>query len=222
MRAMARSDHWRWVSTPRWVRTSGKVTSSCPRRTNHSRICCGSAAGSVPSKAYGVQAPWGSRINPPANEDGRFAGAVPDRRLGGEFHCGGGAVISGHCGAGPPHVGLVKEGLERGSPRALPRGATLLTRLTRRRGRIAGRVPPQSGDEGYRRGQGLAAVEQVQSGAGPGRRSPRRGTTTSGRCGSQRRSCKIICRAQSVRFLWRHPGWWYPAGDSTAPMAPAP
>ena len=22
VRAMARSDHWRWVSTPRWVRTS--------------------------------------------------------------------------------------------------------------------------------------------------------------------------------------------------------
>lgn len=30
MRAIARSDHWRWVSTPRWARTSRKVTSSCP------------------------------------------------------------------------------------------------------------------------------------------------------------------------------------------------
>ena len=29
VRAMARSDHWRCVSTPRWVRTSWKVTSSC-------------------------------------------------------------------------------------------------------------------------------------------------------------------------------------------------
>ena len=38
VRAMARSDHWRCVSTPRWVRTSWKVTSSCQRSTNHSRI----------------------------------------------------------------------------------------------------------------------------------------------------------------------------------------
>ena len=51
VRAMARSDHWRCVSTPRWVRTSWKVTSSCQRSTNHSRIWVGSAAGSVQSRA---------------------------------------------------------------------------------------------------------------------------------------------------------------------------
>ena len=34
VRAMARSDHWRWVSTPRWSRTSRKVTSTCQRWTN--------------------------------------------------------------------------------------------------------------------------------------------------------------------------------------------
>ena len=63
VRAMARSDHWRWVSTPRWVLTSWKVTSSCQRRTNHSKIWVGSAAGSVHSKAWVAKAPWGSRIN---------------------------------------------------------------------------------------------------------------------------------------------------------------
>ncbi len=63
VRAMARSDHWRWVSRPRWVRTSRKVTSSCQRRTNHSRIWVGSADGSVHSKAWVAKEPLGSRIS---------------------------------------------------------------------------------------------------------------------------------------------------------------
>ena len=29
VRAMAAADHWRRVSTPKWVRTSWKVTSTC-------------------------------------------------------------------------------------------------------------------------------------------------------------------------------------------------
>ncbi len=33
VRAIARSDHWRWLSTPRCRRTSVKVTSTCQRRT---------------------------------------------------------------------------------------------------------------------------------------------------------------------------------------------
>ena len=48
------------------------------------------------------------------------------------------------------------------SPRTFQRRAALLTRLTRRRWRIEGGVQTQTGDQGYRRGQGLAAVEQVQ------------------------------------------------------------
>ena len=63
VRAMARSDHWRWVSTPRWVRTSWKVTSSCHRSTNHWRIWVGSADGSVQSRAWGSKTPRGSRIS---------------------------------------------------------------------------------------------------------------------------------------------------------------
>src|SRR5215218_7754330 len=40
-RAIARSDHCRWVSTPRWSRASRKVTYSRKRRTNHRTICRG-------------------------------------------------------------------------------------------------------------------------------------------------------------------------------------
>ena len=61
VRAMARSDHWRWVSTPRWSRTSRKVTSTCQRWTNQRTICSGSRAGSVQSRACGSKRRWGSR-----------------------------------------------------------------------------------------------------------------------------------------------------------------
>jgi len=63
VRAMARSDHWRWVSTPRWARTSWKVTSSCQRRTNHSMTCLAGTSGSVHNRACGSNFPSGSRIN---------------------------------------------------------------------------------------------------------------------------------------------------------------
>src|SRR5918911_1998889 len=51
VRAMARSDHWRWVSRPRWRRASSKVTSSCQRWTNQARIWSGVARTSVHSSA---------------------------------------------------------------------------------------------------------------------------------------------------------------------------
>ncbi len=52
VRRVARSDHWRLVSTPRWARASWKVTSTCQRGTNHSTICCAYRAGSVLSRAW--------------------------------------------------------------------------------------------------------------------------------------------------------------------------
>jgi len=64
--AIAKSDHWRWVSTPRWVRTSWKVTSppeADHRRTNHSMTWLAGTAGSVHNKACGSNFPRGSRIN---------------------------------------------------------------------------------------------------------------------------------------------------------------
>ena len=100
----------------------------------------------------------------PANEHGGLARAVPDRCLGGEFHRAGGAVIPGHHGTGPSHVDRFKQGFERGSPCAFQRRPTVLTRLTGWRWRVQGGVQTQSGDEGNRLGQRLAAVEQVQHG----------------------------------------------------------
>jgi hypothetical protein len=61
VRRTANSDHWRWVSTPSWRRTSATVTSSCQRWTNQAGICAGAAAGSVQSRAGVWKRPAGSR-----------------------------------------------------------------------------------------------------------------------------------------------------------------
>ena len=90
--------------------------------------------------------------------------AVPDRGLGGEFHGAGGVVIPGHGGGGPGGLGLVKDGFQRGTPRALQRWAAILTRLTGGCWCIEGGVQTQTGDEGHRLGQGLAAVQEVEDG----------------------------------------------------------
>jgi hypothetical protein len=51
VRAIAGSEHCRWVSTPRWRRTSAKVTSIDQRRMNQRRISSGSASRSIQRKA---------------------------------------------------------------------------------------------------------------------------------------------------------------------------
>ena len=61
--AIALSDRWCWVSTPKWVRTSWKVTSTCQQRTNHCKICKGSAEGSVHNRALVSNFPLGPRID---------------------------------------------------------------------------------------------------------------------------------------------------------------
>ncbi len=63
VRAMARSDHWRCVSTPRCRRTSAKVTSTDQRRTNSCRMATGSAAWSVHRNACGSNSPAASRTS---------------------------------------------------------------------------------------------------------------------------------------------------------------
>ena len=50
------------VSTPRWVRTSGKVTSRCKSMENHSMIWTTSTSMSVHSSAWGLNWLKGSRI----------------------------------------------------------------------------------------------------------------------------------------------------------------
>ena len=76
MRAIAGSDHCRWVSTPRWRRTSAKVTSIDQRRTNQRRMSSGSASRSVQRKACGSSSPAGSRTKHIADGNAA-AGMVP-------------------------------------------------------------------------------------------------------------------------------------------------
>jgi len=62
VRRMARSDHCRCVSTPRWVRVSWNVVSIRQRETNQLRICSGLAR-SVLRKHCGSRSPVGSRTS---------------------------------------------------------------------------------------------------------------------------------------------------------------
>ena len=140
------------------------MTSSCQRSTNHCRIRgrvlrrVGTEQGLPGEGALGVS------DQHPANGYRGLAGAVPDHRPGGEFHRAGGAVIPGHRRAGPGCLGLIKEGFERGPARTFQRRATVLSRLTGWRRCVEGGVQAQTGDQGDRLGQGLAAMEQVQHG----------------------------------------------------------
>src|SRR5260370_9617522 len=71
VRAMARSDHWRWVSTPRCSRVSWKVVSIDHRWTYHPRMVAGVASRLVHRKACGLAIPPGSRTRHPPHGDGR-------------------------------------------------------------------------------------------------------------------------------------------------------
>ena len=57
--AIAWSDHWRWVSSPRWARTSSKVISTAQRTTTHSRLGTGVTWRSVQKKASSRSFPAG-------------------------------------------------------------------------------------------------------------------------------------------------------------------
>src|ERR687890_2151250 len=81
-RRIAKSDHWRCVSNPRWLRASWKVTSNCQRITNQQRIFLGSASRSVHSRAWVLNFPLGSRTNTQrkgtANKPVEYHTAVPE------------------------------------------------------------------------------------------------------------------------------------------------
>ena len=63
VRRMARSDHCRYVSTPRWARISWNVVSMRQRETNQPRMRSGVAARSVLRNACGSLSPEGSRTS---------------------------------------------------------------------------------------------------------------------------------------------------------------
>src|ERR1700687_2075410 len=86
VRAMARSDHWRWVSTPRCSRVSWNVVSMDQRWTYHPRMVAGAASRSVHRKAWGLRISAGVRTT--NNRVGRggsppwyqIAGSLADSR----------------------------------------------------------------------------------------------------------------------------------------------
>src|SRR5512134_1305221 len=55
--------HWRWVSTPRWARTSWNVVSTRQRETNQPRISAEVVSRSVARNACGRSFPAGSRVS---------------------------------------------------------------------------------------------------------------------------------------------------------------
>ena len=82
VRAIALSDHWRWVSTPRWSRASRKVTSTCQRWTNQRTICKGSCAAAWPP----LKLKSGQRLT--------AGGVAKQKLLGSDKNPGGGRVVT--------------------------------------------------------------------------------------------------------------------------------
>ena len=133
---------------PRWVRTSGKVTSSCQRST---KPFPGSGSGPRrvgTEQGLSGEGALGVSDQHPANEGRGAAGAVPDRRLGGEFHGAGDAVVPGTSALAQVTSVCSRRNFQRRPPRPFNGRATVLARLTGWRWRIQGGVQTQSGDQG--------------------------------------------------------------------------
>ncbi len=81
VRAMACSDHWRCVSTPRCARTSWKVTSICQRRANQRRIWTGIGLLVGAQQGLGGELAQGIANEHPPDGDRDKARVVPDSRL---------------------------------------------------------------------------------------------------------------------------------------------
>src|SRR5262249_53685666 len=77
VRALAWSDHWRWVSSPRWARLSANVTSSDQRMTTHSRSCAGVAWSSVQKNASRRRWPSGAATSTSRLATGGNPGVYP-------------------------------------------------------------------------------------------------------------------------------------------------
>src|SRR3954447_10406845 len=199
-RAIARSDHWRWVSTPRWSRTSRKVTSTRRRRTNQRTTCSGSRAGSVRSRAWGSKRPRGSRSSTQrigtTGEPAWRHTAVPEQ-------------TSTTRSPSPYRPGTAI------SAQRVPASARTAERFGRRAPLVRGRptVPGRRGGAGsYRAASSRRRVTRIRPRRTSAARRSRAAklaspTSTTSRPGSQRRAWRATCRAQSVSFLWRLPRW---------------
>ena len=96
----------------------------------------------------------------PAGLPERYRAVVP----GGELHGACGVIVLGDFGDGPGHLILFKDGFQGWSPCAFQRRSAVLTLLTGWRWRVESGVREQSGDDGSRLEQRLAAVAEVQRG----------------------------------------------------------
>ena len=109
VRAMARSDHWRWAVHAQMGSNFLEGCLQLPPQhkplQDLGRACRWVGA----EQGLGVEGALGIADQHPAHGDGRFARAVPDGGLGGEFHAAGGAVIPGHRDVVPCNVVLIEE-----------------------------------------------------------------------------------------------------------------
>ena len=87
VRWIARSDHWRWVSNPRWRRLSWKVTSTAQRIAYHVRICAADCCGSEQTKTRVSARPAGSLVSTQRTGNG-LAVRAPQRRSGRDVDVG--------------------------------------------------------------------------------------------------------------------------------------
>ena len=88
----------------------GRVTSSCQRLTNHSRICVGSTARSVHSKALCGEFGLGQTLNQTTSSGwlhGRACPCDPNRRLRGEFRVRVAPLYQATAAGGPYQTGMV-------------------------------------------------------------------------------------------------------------------
>ena len=80
---MARSYHWRWVSSARCAQAFSKITWTDQRMTTHGRICSGVACGSVQKKASRPSFPAGSPTSTKRMSTGgkprMYHSAVPEK-----------------------------------------------------------------------------------------------------------------------------------------------
>src|SRR3712207_571446 len=101
---MAWSDHWRWVSNPRWRRVSWKVTSTAQRIAYQVKICAADRWGSEQTKARVSARPAGSRVStqrtgnvlPWALHDAVPVETSPSRRIVPSFARHPGMVMRAH------------------------------------------------------------------------------------------------------------------------------
>ena len=119
VRAIAWSDHWRWVSTPRWSRTSRKVTSTCQRWTNQRTICSGSLGGIGAEQRLRVEAPCRDRAAAPSGS-ARPAGPLWRQTAVAEQISTIAVALAVPAGHGDP---LPARGLHRPAPRPGSAGA---------------------------------------------------------------------------------------------------